>query len=97
MKNKKSSMWGKFINSFDNTKNGFSARKLSAFIAVLTSIYATYKFVDTTTVVHSLMVWLTFALLCLGIITVEQILKFKGNIENKEDNESIVNDDNSVI
>jgi hypothetical protein len=74
----------KLIHSFDNEPQGFSARKLSAFIAVVMAIYATVHYVDTTTVINALMVWLTFALLCLGIITAEQVLRFKGG-ETKEE------------
>lgn len=96
MKNKDLSIWKKFIYSFDNEKNGgFSGRKLSAFIAVSTAIYATYEFVDSTTVVSALMVWLTFALLCLGIVTAQQVLQFKNSEENKEINDNN-NDDNTT-
>lgn len=68
----------KLMSSFDNHSMGFSARKLSAFIAVMVAIYSTVHYVDGTTIVNVLMVWLTFALMCLGIITAEQVLRFKG-------------------
>jgi hypothetical protein len=66
----------KIIASFDNSTDGFSARKLSAFAGVIVSVIATFRFVDAATIVEALMVWLVFALLCLGIITAEQLLKF---------------------
>lgn len=66
----------KLIASFDNTTDGFSARKLSAFAGVIVSIIATFRFVDDKTIIEALMVWLVFALLCLGIVTAEQVLKF---------------------
>lgn len=66
----------KIIASFDNSTDGFSARKLSAFAGVIVSIIATFRFVDVNTIIEALMVWLVFALLCLGIITAEQLLKF---------------------
>jgi len=66
----------KLVASFDNSADGFSARKLSAFIGVSVSVIATFRFVDDKTVIEALMVWLVFALLCLGIITAEQLLKF---------------------
>jgi hypothetical protein len=75
MKNKLS-LWEKLIGSFDNTTDGFSARKLSAFIAVVVAIVATFRFADEKVIIHTLIVWLVFALMCLGIITAEQILKF---------------------
>lgn len=83
----------KLIHSFDNGPGGFSARKLSAFVGVVVAVYATYEFVDTSTVISALMVWLTFSLLCLGIITAEQILRFKGQPEQK--NEEQTNNDKS--
>jgi hypothetical protein len=73
---KKLSLWDKLIGSFDNTSDSFSARKLSAFTAIVVSIVATFKYADQQVIIHTLMVWLVFALLCLGIVTVEQILKF---------------------
>lgn len=86
------------IHSFDNTKHGFSARKLSAFVAVMTAIYATVEYVDTSTVVSALMVWLVFALLCLGIITAEQVLRFKeGDEEDKNEKLKSDNDPDPEI
>lgn len=76
----------KLIASFDNTTDGFSARKLSAFAGVVVSIIATFRFVDDKTIIEALMVWLVFALLCLGIVTAEQVLKFyKGGENSKVD------------
>ncbi len=70
------SILDKLVASFDNSPEGFSARKLSAFVAVSVAIVATFEFADGQVIVNTLMVWLTFALLCLGIITAEQILRF---------------------
>lgn len=70
------SLWKKLIASFDNSTDGFSARKLSAFTGVMVALVATFRFADAQVIVHTLMVWLTFALLCMGIITAEQVLKF---------------------
>ncbi len=69
----------KLLASFDNDTKGFSARKLSAFIAVAISVYATIHYVDSTNTISALKVWLLFALLCLGIITAEQLIKIKSN------------------
>ncbi len=74
----------KLIASFDNTTDGFSARKLSAFAGVVVSIIATFRFVDDKTIIEALIVWLVFALLCLGIVTAEQILRaYKGGDAQK--------------
>jgi hypothetical protein len=71
------------LGSFDNSKGGYSARKLSAFIAVKTAIYVTYRFTDVNNLVTVVTIWLTFGLLCMGIITAEQVIKFK-NGNNSE-------------
>lgn len=62
--------------SFDNTPDGFSARKLSAFAGVVVAIVATFMFVDEKVIISALGEWLIFAMMCLGIVTAEQILKF---------------------
>jgi len=82
----KSGILHKVLASFDNTTDGFSARKLSAFAGVIVSIIATFRFVDDKTIIEALMVWLVFALLCLGIVTAEQVLRFyKGGDTSKGD------------
>jgi hypothetical protein len=65
------------LQSLHNNPEGFSARKLSAFAGVITSIVATFKFTDHTNVDSIIITWLAFALLCLGIVTIEQIMKLK--------------------
>lgn len=87
------SIFTKLIRSFDNAPGGFSARKLSAFIAVMMAIYGTVHYVDGTTVINAIMVWLTFALLCLGIITAEQVLRFKGQAEPEKPKDEPTNND----
>ena len=67
-----------WLRSFDNNPNsGFSARKLSAFISVMIAFYITIHYCSTDVLVEVIYVWLLFALLCLGIITIEQIIKLK--------------------
>lgn len=91
----KSGLLNKILASFDNTTDGFSARKLSAFAGVIVSIIATFRFVDDKTIIEALMVWLVFALLCLGIVTAEQVLRFyKGGDTSKGD--EIVKEENKV-
>lgn len=78
------SLTTRLINSFDNESPGFSARKLSAFIGVVVAIIATFEFVDNTTITYALAIWLTFALMCLGIITADQLLRYlKGGKEEE--------------
>jgi len=65
------------LDSFSNTAGGFSARKLSAFIAVVTAIWITVYELPIEVQIDALYAWLLFALLCLGIITIENIINLK--------------------
>ena len=67
----------KILGSFDNSKDGFSARKLSAFVFVLFSAYIHINYISTDNAIEALFVDSGTLLLCLGIITMEQIIKFK--------------------
>ena len=64
------------LASFHNDPGGFSGRKLSAFFAVMMAAY-NLRFASTEIAVEMTMTWLGFALLCLGIVTVQQIIDFK--------------------
>jgi hypothetical protein len=65
------------INSLKTNADGFSGRKLSAFIGVLTGVYLTIFKVPSENQLDALMVWLSFSLLCLGIVTVQNVIEFK--------------------
>jgi hypothetical protein len=65
------------LNSFKNNTTGYSGRKLSAFVGVATAIYLTICKIPLENQLESLMVWLAFSLLCLGIVTVQNIIEFK--------------------
>ena len=65
------------IDSLKNNSNGFSGRKLSAFVGVLTAIYLTIFKIPLENQLETLMVWLSFSLLCLGIVTVQNVIEFK--------------------
>jgi len=60
--------------SLTTEKGGYSARKLSALVGVITAIYITGRFGDDRNVVELTMVWLSFALLLLGVVTIEQLI-----------------------
>jgi len=68
------------IASFTTDTLGFSARKLSAFAGVVVAIAVTYK-LPKDAYLHAIYAWQTFALLCLGIVTAEQIIRFKDGKE----------------
>lgn len=65
------------FHSFTNSPEGFSARKLAAFTGVMTALVVTFYFGTSGFAVELVLIWLAFALLCLGIITIQQIVDFK--------------------
>lgn len=71
------------LNSFSIKDNGASRRALSAFFAiVIMSGWVTYKNANTSNAATLVMIWLAFGALCLGMITVEQIIKLKNGDDN---------------
>jgi hypothetical protein len=53
----------------------------------MTAIYVTAKEIPQEAQINALYAWLCFALVCLGIVTVEQIIRFKNGPEsNTEEN-----------
>lgn len=71
---------GWLLNSFDNKTDGASARKLSALFAIVcVSGYITYKHCDKDNVVTLVIVWLSFACLCLGMVTAQQLIELKSD------------------
>lgn len=75
-------LFNNLIKSFTTDSGGFSARKLSAFVAVMTAIYVTAKEIPTSDQIHALYAWLFFAAVCLGIVTAEQIIRLKNDSNN---------------
>jgi len=66
------------IHSFDNNPNiGFSARKLSAFVGVVVAVYLSIANCEPSVVVELVVAWMCFILLCLGLITTQQIIELK--------------------
>jgi len=76
-------IFSKILLSFENNKDGFSARKLTAFILVLNICYIHYKFVNSQNAVETIIVDLCGVLVSLGIITAQQVIELKnGNSPN---------------
>lgn len=72
------------IHSFDNRPDtGFSARKLSAFAGIVTAIYMSLKHCHVSVVVELVACWMCFILLCLGLITTQQIIELKNGKKNE--------------
>lgn len=75
-------IFNSILGSFTTDKEGFSARKLSAFVGIIVAIIVTFK-LPKDAYLHAVYAWQTFGLLCLGIVTIEQIIRLKnGGNEN---------------
>lgn len=89
---KEPSFWIKILSSFDNRRDGYSARKLSAFAGVIAAYGLSYKLGTPENADYLVAIWLVFSLLCLGIITAEQLLKYvkrgEGDVEIKSKTET---------
>jgi len=80
-------IFSNLINSFTTDKDGYSARKLSAFAAVCVAMYVTAKKIPEVAQIDALYAWLIFAGVCLGIVTIEQIINLKNGSPKQQDNE----------
>ena len=65
------------FKSFFADKDGFSARKLSAFVGVSMAQILSFKYTDRFNLFEIGALWLTFSGVCLGIVTIEQIIEFR--------------------
>ena len=70
------------LNSLNNKDSGWSARKLTALALMILIAYVHYKYVDLSNAIEAILIDLGGVLLLLGIITFEQILKFKNGNSN---------------
>jgi len=78
-------IFSSWINSFNNDKGGFSARKEAAFGAWVISTIVTLKYTTPENLEGVLTLWLLYSLLCLGIITLQQVAELKsGRTEKRE-------------
>jgi hypothetical protein len=72
------------VRSLDNIQHqGYSARKLTALFGVLMGAYITKYHLPEADQFYALICWLLLALLCLGIVTFEQIIKLKNGSDEK--------------
>ena len=77
--------------SFTSDKDGGIARKLSAFYAVvLMSGFITIKKTDISNALYMLIAWLVFAGVCLGMVTIQQLLEFKNGLKEEKKDENNV-------
>ena len=73
----------KLFASLDNHSLGYSGRKLTAAFAVFMGAYITFCKLDKADQLHALYAWQILALLCLGIVTVQNIIDFKNGKANE--------------
>lgn len=73
----------KIESTFDTYSKGYSARKLTAFVFCILTIYLCIKHTTEANLYDVLIILLTFILLCFGMITFQDIIKFKnGTTDN---------------
>ena len=75
-------IYDKLVASLDNSKDGFSARKLTALTLTICIVYIHWEYVDLSIAVETLIVDLCGVLIALGIVTAEQIIKLKNGENN---------------
>jgi hypothetical protein len=75
------------LGSFDVHTKSWSGRKLSGFIGVITGVAITAFNVKADSALYFLISWQVFALMCLGLITAQQLIEFK-NKTNEPQNSS---------
>lgn len=72
-------------DSFFNSREGFSARKLTAFALMILVTYLHYKYVDIGNSFDFLVADLCAIMLLLGIVTAQNIIEFKNGKEIKNE------------
>jgi hypothetical protein len=75
-------------NSFKHNKEGASGRKLSAFWSiVVVATFISYKYTSSANVFEMVIVWLLFACVCLGLVTIPELLKDLVELKNGKKDE----------
>ena len=74
--------FNKLFASLDNHSLGYSGRKVTAAFAVGMGAYITKYGLPVEAYLHALYAWQLLALLCLGIVTVQNIIDFKNGKQN---------------
>lgn len=70
------------LSSLDNFSRGASSNKLSAVAAIGVSIYITKRYTTVDNQIWILIIWLMFALLCLGLVAFKQITELVQSYKN---------------
>jgi len=93
MKMPKITFFKKIFSSLDNHSLGYSGRKVTAAVSILIGLYITIFLLPKEAQLHALYSWQCVALLCLGIVTIENIITLKNGTtttakETKESSET---------
>jgi hypothetical protein len=73
--------------SLYNNNQGYSARKLTALFSILMGAYITKYKLPADAYLHALYAWQLLALICLGIITAQNVLDFKNGKNDTPNNQ----------
>jgi hypothetical protein len=73
----------KLFASLDTHSLGFSGRKLTALFSILMGAYITIFKLRPEDYFTALVTWVSVALLCLGIVTIQNIIEFKNGKDDK--------------
>lgn len=80
------------LKSFSTEPGGWSARKLSAFAGLSAALIIGVFLLPASDRLFGMVALLLFVLLCLGLVTFEQILRFKNGEKKNKDENSITNE-----
>ena len=71
-------------NSFKNNPDGLSGRKVSsAWAIVVVATFLSYKYTTSETAFKIIGLWLLFGSICLGLVTIPELIKFIIEMKNK--------------
>lgn len=75
-----------FIDIWDSFKtgtSGLSGRKTSAFWAItIVATALSFKFGNNSNVLELVLMWLVFGAICLGLVTIPELIKFLAELKN---------------
>lgn len=79
-------LYTNLVNSFKNSRDGFSGRKLTAFSLIVCIYWVHYKYVNHDNATEVLIIDLCGVLISLGIVTAQNIIELKNGKTNTDTN-----------
>lgn len=78
------------IASFNTQDGGYSARKLSAFFGVVfVAGWITHANANPSNVTELVLIWLCFSMLCLGLVTIGQLVELRTGVVSKKETKTV--------